>query len=195
MNIAILASGSGSNAENIIRNFKNSGYFRFPLIISNRVDAYVHERARTLNIGSVTFSAKEFKTGERVLQLLREEKIDAVVLAGFLLKVPENIVDAYPNAIINIHPALLPSYGGKGMYGEHVHRAVFEAGEKESGITIHYVSNEYDEGDIIFQAKCTIERGDRPEDIARKVQQLEHEHFPKVIEQIWGEKAVLTNCP
>lgn len=185
-NIAIFASGSGSNAENIIRYFQNSTNFRFPIIISNRAEAYVHERAKNLNIESISFKKQDFETGEKILELLKELDIDAIVLAGFLLKVPESIVDAFPDKIINIHPALLPKFGGKGMYGDHVHKAVRTSGETESGITIHFVNNHYDEGNIIFQAKCTVEPTDSYVDIARKVHELEYEHFPKVIEMILG---------
>ena len=149
-NIAIFASGSGSNAENIIRFFSRSDLFHFPVIVSNRADAFVHRRAEDLNIRSVTFGRKEFETGEAVLELLREYRVHAIVLAGFLLKVPELLIDAFPERIINIHPALLPKYGGKGMYGDHVHKAVRASGDTESGITIHYVNKHYDEGAVGF---------------------------------------------
>ena len=185
-NIAIFASGSGSNAENIIKYFQNSDLFRFPLIISNRADAFVHERAKKLKVNSVTFKKSEFETGEAVLEVLREYNIDAVVLAGFLLKVPELLINEFPDKIINIHPALLPKFGGKGMYGDHVHRAVRASGERESGITIHFVNRHYDDGNIIFQAKCIVEPADSCEDIAQKVHALEYEHFPKVIEMVFG---------
>lgn len=185
-NIAIFASGSGSNAENIIRYFQNSSVFRFPVIISNKAEAYVHERAKKLNINSVTFKKQDFETGERILQLLCELDVDAIVLAGFLLKVPELLVESFPDKIINIHPALLPKYGGKGMYGDHVHRAVRASGDTESGITIHFVNQHYDDGNIIFQAKCTVEPTDTYEDIAGKVHALEYEHFPKVVEMVFG---------
>ncbi|NLO72112.1 MAG: phosphoribosylglycinamide formyltransferase [Porphyromonadaceae bacterium] len=186
-NIAIFASGSGSNAENIIKYFENSNVFNFPVIISNRKNAYVHERANRLNINSVTFSKSDFETGEAILEILRENRVDAIVLAGFLLKIPEILINAYPDKIINIHPALLPKYGGKGMYGDHVHRAVRASGDTESGITIHYVNKNYDEGNIIFQAKCNVESTDSYEDIANKVHALEYEHFPKVVEMVFGE--------
>ncbi len=186
-NIAIFASGSGSNAENIVKYFKNSDLFHFPLIVSNRADAYVHERAKKLNINSVTLKKSAFETGETVLELLREYNIDVIVLAGFLLKVPELLINAFPDKIINIHPALLPKFGGKGMYGDHVHRAVKAARETESGITIHFVNKNYDEGNIIFQAKCIVEPTDSYEDIAEKVHKLEYEHFPKVIEKVFGQ--------
>jgi len=185
-NIAIFASGSGSNAENIIHYFEKSNQFSFPVIISNKPEAYVHERARKLKISTVTFERKDFETGEKILELLHTNNIDAIVLAGFLLKVPSLIIQAYPDKIINIHPALLPKYGGKGMYGDRVHKAVKQSGDTESGITIHYVNEKYDEGNILFQAKCTIDENDTPDDIAAKVHVLEYEYFPKVIEQVFG---------
>ncbi len=185
-NIAIFASGSGSNAENIINYFDRKGLFHFPLIVSNRASAYVHERAARLGVESVTFSKEDFTTGEKIVELLHQRQVDAIVLAGFLLKIPDALIDAFPNRIINIHPALLPKFGGKGMYGDHVHRAVRDSGDTESGITIHYVNNRYDEGAIIFQAKCSVNPQDSFEDIAENVHRLEYEHFPKVIEEIWG---------
>lgn len=185
MRIAIFASGSGSNAENIIRYFRYSSVISFPIIVSNRPDAFVHMRAKALNVNSITLNKQDFETGEKVLALLNEYAIDAVVLAGFLLKIPKSIIKQFPNRIINIHPALLPKYGGKGMYGERVHRAVQDAGETETGITVHFVNEHYDEGNIIFQAKCRVAPTDSYEDIARKVHTLEYEHFPKVIERLW----------
>lgn len=185
INIAIFASGSGSNAQNIIQYFEQSNHFIFPLIVTNKADAYVHQRAKALNIKSVNFSKDEFASGENILKLLSEYGIDAIVLAGFLLKVPESLIKAYPERIINIHPALLPKFGGKGMYGDNVHRAVRDSGDTESGITIHYVNQNYDEGNIIFQAKCPVVPTDSYEDIAQKVHELEYAHFPKVIEQLW----------
>ncbi len=182
--IAIFASGSGSNAENIYNYFKNNKQVEVALIVSNRQDAYVLKRAENLNIESVVFSKNDFETTGKVLDFLRNENIDFIVLAGFLLKVPANIINAYPNGIINIHPALLPKYGGKGMYGDNVHKAVREAGETESGITIHYVNENYDEGNIIFQAKCPVSKEDTYEDIAKKVHILEYTHFPEVIESV-----------
>jgi phosphoribosylglycinamide formyltransferase-1 len=185
--IAIFASGSGSNAENIVNYFngkESKENISIPLIISNKNDAYVHERAKMLNIKSVTFTKSEFDTTNKVLNCLKENDIDFIVLAGFLLKVPENLIQAYPNRIINIHPALLPKFGGKGMYGDNVHKAVVEAREKESGITIHYVNENYDDGAIIFQAKCLVLPEDTYEDVAKKVHTLEYMHFPAVIKNI-----------
>jgi phosphoribosylglycinamide formyltransferase-1 len=186
LRIALFASGSGSNAENIVRYFAKNEQFSFPVIVSNKVDAYVHQRAKNLEIPSVTFSASDFKNGTQVLDFLSENKIDAIILAGFLLKIPEVLIQAYPNKIINIHPALLPKYGGKGMYGHFVHDAVKAAGETESGITIHYVNEHYDEGTIILQEKCQLTSLDTPDSIAQKVHELEYIYFPKAIEQIWG---------
>lgn len=186
LNIALFASGSGSNAENIVRFFSESEKFSFPVIISNKPDAFVHERAKKLQIPSVTFSRQDFLSGQPILDFLKTHEIDAIILAGFLLKVPEILVKAYPDKIINIHPALLPKYGGKGMYGHHVHEAVAASGDTESGISIHYVNEHYDEGSIIFQAKCAVLPTDSPDTIAEKVHALEYEHFPKVIDIIWG---------
>lgn len=186
INIALFASGSGSNAENIIHYFENNSEFNFPLILSNKSDAYIHERAKQLNIPSFSLSYSDFKDGNKVVELLQEFEADHIVLAGFLLKISDPILKAFPGKIINIHPALLPKYGGKGMYGHFVHEAVIEAGETESGITIHYIDENYDEGGIIFQATCPIVPSDTPDDLSSKVHQLEYEHFPKVIEQIWG---------
>lgn len=184
IHVAIFASGSGSNAENISHYFTNHPKIVISLIISNKRDAYVHERARKLGIPSYTFSKSEFDEATLIIDTLREYKIDFIVLAGFLLKVSQPILDAFPSRIVNIHPALLPKYGGKGMYGDNVHKAVVDADEKESGITIHYVNENYDEGDIIFQAKCEVLSDDSPDDVAKKVHELEYVHFPQVIEKV-----------
>jgi Folate-dependent phosphoribosylglycinamide formyltransferase PurN len=183
--IAIFASGSGSNAENIVTYFDSNPEFEFPLIISNKIDAFVHERAKKLKIPSFTFSKNEFEDGILIVDLLKKYEIDGIVLAGFLLKVPKSILEAFPNKIINIHPALLPKYGGKGMYGDRVHTAVHAAGEKTSGITIHYVNENYDEGNIIFQAECELNSADTPHSIAEKVHNLEYEWFPKIVERVF----------
>jgi phosphoribosylglycinamide formyltransferase-1 len=182
--IAIFASGSGSNAENIANYFRGNEAIDVSLILSNKKDAYVLERARKLGIESFTFSGNEFGTSDKIVNLLKSKNIDFIVLAGFLLRVPENLLKAYPHKIINIHPALLPKFGGKGMYGDNVHKAVVESKERESGITIHYIDENYDEGDIIFQAKCLVLPEDTYEDVARKVHMLEYKHFPVVIENI-----------
>lgn len=186
--IAIFASGSGSNAENIIKYFSHSEQFNFPLIISNKPDAFVHKRAESFKIPSVTFSREDFMEGTKIIELLKSKNIDFIVLAGFLLKIPQNIIEEFPDRIINIHPALLPKFGGKGMYGDKVHQAVVDANETESGITIHYVNEKYDEGNIIFQAKCQVTPEDTPEMVAQKVHALEYQYFPKVIEEVWGRK-------
>lgn len=185
--IAILASGSGSNAENIIEYFKDNNNVEFPCILTNNPNAYVIERARKLNVESIVFNRKEFRDEDKITNLLIEKNIDLIVLAGFLWLIPQSMIKAFPNKIINIHPALLPKYGGKGMYGDNVHKAVFENKEKESGITIHYVNEKYDDGEHIFQAKCEIEESDTPDKIAKKVHELEYEHFPKIIEKIVRE--------
>lgn len=181
-NIAIFASGSGSNAENIVRYFKDKENLNIKCICSNRSDALVLERAKNLDIPTFVFSREEFYSTDKILNYLRENKIDLIVLAGFLWLIPDNLIRNF--MIINIHPALLPKYGGKGMYGMNVHEAVVANGETESGITIHCVNEQYDAGQIIFQAKCSISKEDTPDDVARKVHQLEYEHFPKVIEAL-----------
>jgi phosphoribosylglycinamide formyltransferase-1 len=181
--IVILASGSGTNAENIIKYFKNNTLISVVQVLSNKKDAKVLERAKRLNINSIYFDRGDFYTSDKILTILKE-KADFIVLAGFLWKIPDNIIEAFPNKIINIHPALLPKYGGKGMYGMHVHNAVVKNKEQESGITIHYVNENYDEGAIIFQAKVAIETSDSPEDVAQKIHKLEYKHFPKVIEEV-----------
>jgi phosphoribosylglycinamide formyltransferase 1 len=188
LNIAILASGSGSNAENIIQYFLKNHKFIFPIIISNKSNAFVHERAKKFHIPSVTFSKEDFLEGNKVLDCLKDYEIDCIVLAGFLLKIPQVLIDAFPNKIINIHPALLPKYGGKGMYGHFVHEAVMASGDTESGISIHYVNGNYDEGNIIFQAKCPVLNTDTPDMIAEKVHELEYAYFPKVIDDLWGNE-------
>lgn len=183
-NIAIFASGYGSNAERIIRYFREEGSARVSLVLSNRADAYVLQRARSLGVPCAVFAKEEWQSGERILAALQESHVDFVVLAGFLLRVPSVLLQAYPDKILNIHPALLPKYGGKGMYGDRVHQAVVAAGEKESGITIHYINEHYDEGDIVFQAACPVLPADSAEEVAAKVHALEYEHYPRVIGQV-----------
>ncbi len=183
INLAIFASGNGSNAENIIRYFLKSERIRVALILSNREDAFVHTRAQALGVPSRSFRKAEFDEGKSVLDALQAYSVDFIVLAGFLLKVSPPILEAYPDRILNIHPALLPKHGGKGMYGDRVHRAVIDAGDTESGITIHYVNEHYDEGTILFQARCEVLSTDSADDVARKVHELEYLHFPKVIEE------------
>ncbi len=183
-NIAIFASGSGSNAENIIKYFSTRDTAKVSLILSNKRDAYVLKRAAALNVRSVFFDRKELYVTEKVLRYLTLYKTDFIVLAGFLWLIPENILNVYEKRIINIHPALLPRHGGKGMYGELVHQAIIARHEKESGITIHYVNRQYDKGDIIFQAKCKVDPADTPDTLAARVHALEYEHFPRVIEEL-----------
>ena len=180
--IAIFASGSGSNAENIFNHFKENSTVEISLILTNNVNAYVIERAKNLEVKSHVFSKTDFLNTPSILTVLAENKIDLVVLAGFLLKIPENLIKSYPNKIVNIHPALLPKYGGKGMYGDNVHKAVVAEKETESGITIHFVNEHYDEGKVIFQAKFPVLENDTYKDVAAKIHQLEYEHFPKTIE-------------
>jgi phosphoribosylglycinamide formyltransferase 1 len=181
-NIAVLASGSGTNAENIIKYFSNNNTAKVSLVLSNKRQAMVLKRAEKLNIRTVFFERKEFYVTGKVLRYLALYKIDFIVLAGFLWLVPESMLEQYPGRIINIHPALLPAYGGKGMYGDIIHKTVIANKDKESGITIHYVNKAYDEGDIIFQKKCKVEKSDTPESLAEKVHALEYLHFPKIIE-------------
>jgi phosphoribosylglycinamide formyltransferase-1 len=183
-NIAIFASGSGTNAENIIRYFSNKNSAKVSLVLSNRRQALVLKRAEALNIPSAFFDHKDFYLTGAVSEYLLSNKIDFIVLAGFLWLVPENIIETYQRRIINIHPALLPAYGGKGMYGEIVHKSVLDNHDTESGITIHYVNKMYDEGDIIFQARCRVDSDDTPESLAQKVHTLEYMHFPRVIEEL-----------
>ncbi|UBM59914.1 phosphoribosylglycinamide formyltransferase [Marinilongibacter aquaticus] len=183
-NIAIFASGSGSNAETIIRHFEHSEEVKVSLILTNNAEAGVIARGKRLNVPTLVFSRQNFSKSDAVVDLLKNQHIDFVVLAGFLWLVPSNLIKAFPNKIVNIHPALLPKYGGKGMWGHFVHEAVVANKEKESGITIHYVNENYDEGQIIFQASCAVTANDSPEEVAQKVQKLEHEHFPKVVESL-----------
>lgn len=183
-NIAIFASGSGTNAENIIRYFQGNKTIKVSLVVSNKPDAFVLQRAERLGVPTCILTREQFARGGEVVELLRERGIDFIVLAGFLLRVPDELLQAYPQRIVNIHPALLPKYGGKGMYGDRVHQAVVAAGERESGITIHYIDEHYDEGTTLFQATCPVEPDDTPEQVAQKVHALEYEHYPKVIERI-----------
>lgn len=181
-NIAIFASGSGTNAENIIRYFFESKIARVAMILSENKDAFVLKRAEKLDVPAIFFTMDELKNGVLKDRLI-DENIDFIVLAGFLKLIPSNILTSFPNKILNIHPALLPKYGGKGMYGMNVHRAVIAAGESESGITIHLVNEKYDEGDIIFQVSCPVVACDEPETLAERIHSLEYEHFPTVIEK------------
>jgi phosphoribosylglycinamide formyltransferase 1 len=183
-NIAIFASGSGTNAENIIRFFRTHQEIRVSLVLCNKPDAGVIERAKNLEIESVIFNRKDLYESHLILKKLEKHQITHIVLAGFLWLIPKSLLDAYPEAIINIHPALLPDYGGKGMYGSRVHEAVIANRDQESGITIHYVNEKYDDGNIIFQARCRIDEGETPESLAAKIHRLEYAHYPRVIEEV-----------
>ena len=181
--IVIFASGSGTNAENIIRYFQATKSASVEAVFTNKADAQVIQRAEKYQVPSQVFTKNDLETG-KVLQEINTIQPDLIVLAGFLLKFPESIVAEYPDKIINIHPALLPKYGGKGMYGMHVHRAVVENKESKTGITIHYVNENYDEGNIIFQKEVTVLISDTPEVVAAKIHELEQDHFPVVIEKL-----------
>jgi len=182
--IAIFASGSGSNAQKLMEHFKRSNDTEISLVLTNNADAYVLQRADNFEIPSHIFDKHEFYKTEEVIDLLKNLDIDFIVLAGFLWLIPQNLIAAYPGRIINIHPAILPKFGGKGMYGDHVHHAVMAAGEAEGGITIHYVDENYDEGEYIYQARYKIDKGDNLEMIKFKGQQLEHLHYPRIVETL-----------
>ncbi len=181
--IVIFASGAGSNAEKIILHFKNSAFAEISTIFSNKANAGVLEIARKNGIKSIVFGREDLENGA-VMEQIKKIEPDLIVLAGFLWKFPSDIIALYPDKIINIHPALLPKYGGKGMYGRYVHEAVLKNKEKETGITIHYVNEHYDEGTYIFQKTVNIEKCNSPEEIAQKVHELEHEYFPLVVEKL-----------
>ncbi|MFM6976152.1 MAG: phosphoribosylglycinamide formyltransferase [Sphingobacteriaceae bacterium] len=182
--IAIFASGSGSNAQKIMEYFKKHQDVEVALVLTNNPDAYVLQRADNFEVPSHIFDRHEFYNTDEVVDLLKSLKIDIVVLAGFLWLVPENLLKAFNQKIVNIHPALLPNYGGKGMYGDKVHRQILANGDEESGITIHYVNEHFDTGEIIHQSRFKIEKGDDLEMIKFKGQQLEHQYYPKIIEQL-----------
>jgi phosphoribosylglycinamide formyltransferase-1 len=182
--IAILASGSGTNAEKIMSYFQHHEEGEVALVLSNNPDAYVLERAGKFNVSTHVFDREEFYYGTGVIDLLVGSGISLVVLAGFLWLVPKDFIRAFPDRIINIHPALLPDYGGKGMYGKHVHEAVIKNREKESGISIHYVNEVYDDGKIIRQEKCEVKPDDTPESLAQRIHLLEHKFYPLVIEEL-----------
>jgi phosphoribosylglycinamide formyltransferase-1 len=187
-NIIVIASGSGTNAEKIINYFHSSNFAKVSHIVSNKADAYVLKRAELLNVNALFFQKKDFYESNKVLDFLMSETPDLIVLSGFLLLLPSNIVSVFPKRIVNIHPALLPKYGGKGMYGDNVHKAVIENHELESGITIHYVNEKYDEGDIIFQKSCPVFSDDTVSSLASRIHLLEYEYFSKVIEEILTHK-------
>lgn len=183
-NIAVFASGSGTNAEAIMQHFSDSPCARVILLLSNKEDAYALKRAERFGVPTAVFNRDDFRDPNgKVASLLTEYHINFIVLAGFLWLVPTYLTDSYAGRIVNIHPALLPKFGGKGMYGEHVHEAVIAAGEKESGITIHLVNERYDSGDTLFQAMVPVSDDDTAESLAAKIHVLEHRHFPAVIER------------
>jgi formyltetrahydrofolate-dependent phosphoribosylglycinamide formyltransferase len=182
--IAIFASGAGSNAAKIIKHLQNNKHINVKLIVCNKPDAGVLEIAKVNNIETLLIEKEPFFRGDAYVNILKAKQIDFIVLAGFLWKVPIALIKAYPNKIVNIHPALLPKYGGKGMYGHFVHEAVVANGETESGITIHYVNENFDEGRHIFQASCAVSKEDTPDTVAAKIHQLEHLHFPRVVEEV-----------
>lgn len=179
--IAIFASGSGSNAERIVEFFNAKDEIEVSLILTNNPTSGVIERAQRLNIPVVIFNKKVFSKTDKIVEMLQLQSIDWLILAGFLWLVPKNLIKAFENRMINIHPALLPKYGGKGMWGHHVHEAVVANKEVETGITIHYVNENYDEGKIIFQAKCAVTETDSAEEVAQKIHLLEYQYFPEVI--------------
>lgn len=185
--IAVFASGEGTNTQHLIDYFKQ-GDVKTVLVVCNNPHANVLKRAEKKNIPSILINKEWSYNGEPVLQKLLNEKLDLLVCAGFLWKIPDDILHAFPNKIVNIHPAILPKFGGKGMYGLNVHKAVIESGDKESGITIHYLNEHYDEGEIILQKKCEVEKKDTPASLAQKVLMLEHEWYPKTIEQLLTKK-------
>ena len=182
--IAIFASGSGSNCENIIRYFEKSENVSIQVVVSNKAEAYVMERAKRLNVPGIVISKSELNDPDTMLPIMQQYAVDFIVLAGFLPLIPNFLIDAFPHRIINLHPALLPKYGGKGMYGHHVHEAVKAAGETETGMTVHWVTPVCDAGEIIAQFSVALSPDDTVDDIAEKEHQLEMEHFPKVIEDI-----------
>jgi len=186
--IAILASGSGTNAENLIHYFRTKPSGSVEIVLTNKPGAGVIQRAESLGVETILFNRKQFYEGSKIIDILKDKGIDMLVLAGFLWLVPPDLIDAFEGRIINIHPALLPKYGGKGMYGSRVHQSVVESGDAESGITIHYVNRHYDDGGIIFQAMCEVREGDTPEDLAASIHELEYEHFPRVVEQLLDQQ-------
>jgi formyltetrahydrofolate-dependent phosphoribosylglycinamide formyltransferase len=188
--IAIFASGTGSNAQKIIEHFRNHPSIRVALVVSNKATAGVLDKAAAAGIPTLLIEKERFFRGDGFVPELTNHGIDFIVLAGFLWKVPPSLIQAYPSRMINIHPALLPKYGGKGMYGNFVHEAVIAAGEKESGITIHYVDEQYDHGGTIFRATCPVFPEDTPETLANRIHALEHQHFPAVIESVILSKLV-----
>ncbi len=180
--IALFASGSGTNAQNIIEYFSDNENIMVDSLWSNRADAYALKRAESLGVDTFVFNREQFYDTDEVVNRLKDRNIDLIVLAGFLWLIPKKLIREF--TIINVHPALLPKYGGKGMYGMHVHKAVVANGDRESGISVHYVNEKFDEGELIFQASCSVSPEDSPEIVAQKVHKLEYKHFPEVIEQV-----------
>ena len=191
--LAIFASGSGTNAEQIIRHLQNNKKMKISLILSDKADAFVLQRAKNHNIKSIVFTKQELNDSDIVTNQLKKNEIDFIVLAGFMIKVPDKILAMYPDKIVNIHPALLPKHGGKGMYGMKVHQAVIDSKENKSGISIHYVNDKYDEGQIIFQTECSVNENDTPETLAEKIHKLEHEYYPRIIEEVVTKQLITNN--
>ncbi len=181
--LAVFASGSGSNAENLIRYFSGHPYIEIALVVTNREDAFVLKRAEALNVPSVVITSREWQQEGLIKNLFFKNNIDGVVLAGYLILIPQYFINLYPEKILNIHPALLPEFGGKGMYGMHVHRAVINSAAGKSGITIHVVDEAYDRGQIIFQRSLKVLPGETPENLAKRIQKLEHRYYPTVVEK------------
>ncbi|MBO3096925.1 phosphoribosylglycinamide formyltransferase [Gelidibacter pelagius] len=182
--IVVFASGSGTNAENLIKYFNNRDIGSVIQVLTNNPHAKVLDRCKSLKVSALSFNRTAFSQSNDVLNILKASQPDLIVLAGFLWKFPDFILHEFPDIVINIHPALLPKYGGKGMYGSYVHEAVVSNKETETGITIHYVNEHYDEGAIVFQAKCEVNPSDTAETVAAKIHELEMEHFPKVVEEL-----------
>lgn len=186
-NIAIFASGGGSNALKIMEYFQNSTVGKVVLLVGNKKEMGAYEKAQKFSVPFVTLDKSNFYENDETVKMLQSFHIDLIVLAGFLWLIPESLIKAFPKRIINIHPALLPAFGGKGMYGHHVHEAVCKAGETKSGITIHYVNENFDEGEVIFQAECQLEENETPESIAEKVLALEHRYYPPIVEKVLNQ--------
>jgi len=183
-NIAIFGSGNGSNAENIIKYFRSHQNISIKIIVSEKQNAKIIDIAKKWKLDTLIIQDKFINSTEDIFKKINYYKINFIVLAGFLLKIPEKLINSFPKSIINIHPSLLPKFGGKGMYGLNVHKAVLDANEKKSGITIHYVNNKYDDGKILFQAKCPVLKNDSPKLLSKRVQKLEHQFYPLIIEKI-----------
>ncbi len=182
--LSLFASGNGTNVQQISEYFANNSEVKVDCVVVNKQNIFVIQRAKNLGIDCFYFNKEDFYNSNKVLDLMQQRGIDYIILAGFLWLIPDSLLKNYDHKIINIHPALLPNYGGKGMYGHHVHEAVIQAKEQQSGITIHYVNEKYDSGDIIFQAKCKIDAQDTAEDLATKIHLLEKQYYPQIIEKV-----------